>query len=230
MARCSPCPEPKAALAPTRCRSRLLQCTRWTTDEDALLRRLVGDSPNWSAISSHFPGRSTKQVIAHWSKVADPVIVRGSWTAAEDEAVVQWVTDHGAAKWTGLAALLPGRISKQCRERWFNHLDPAVNKSPWTAAEDHILITALRQLGSKWAEISKLLPGRTDNAVKNRWNSTLKRRSNPDLIDVQAHGGCISEALLKRPALLKITVDQNGVPDTLSQAMPVGELAGDSNK
>ena len=78
----------------------------------------------------------------------------------EDDLVVQLVHRYGPKKWTLIAKHLNGRIGKQCRERWHNHLDPNINKSPWTEEEDRLLAQAHDQFGNQWAKIAKLLPGR----------------------------------------------------------------------
>ena len=72
-------------------------------------------------------------------------------------------------KWSDIAKRLPGRIGEQIKERWINNLDPEVRKGVWTEAEMTILRDSQKELGNKWSDIAKRIPGRSENSVKNRW-------------------------------------------------------------
>jgi hypothetical protein len=121
---------------------------------------------------------------------------KNAWTPEEDAILTRVVAQEGAGHWTKVAAHLPHRMGRQCRERWFNHLAPDVKKGYWTAEEDRLILDAVREHGTKWSTIQKKLPGRSDNSIKNRYYSAIrkaqrleKRSSSGDPLSAGGEGG-----------------------------------------
>lgn len=97
------------------------------------------------------------------------------WSPKEDKILETEVSKLGEKAWSEIAAKLPGRVGKQCRDRWRNHLCPEVKKGSWTEKEDQLLFEYREKLGNQWAEIAKHIPGRTDLSVKNRFYSYRRK-------------------------------------------------------
>ena len=93
------------------------------------------------------------------------------WTREQDDKLLASVHCHGPQRWAVVSSKVDGRTSKQCRERWHNHLNPEINNNPWTETEDDTIMYSYQLIGPKWATIAKKLYGRTDHAVKKRFNA-----------------------------------------------------------
>jgi len=145
----------------------------WTEIEDKMLHEAIRihGPQNWKEIARHVPGKNHTQCSHRWQKVLHPGLIKGPWSVEEDNIILEQVRVHGTSNWTTVAAALPGRNGKQCRERYINHLDPNVKKGPWSEEELHTLVDMQSRIGNKWSQIAKHIPGRTDNACKNQFHA-----------------------------------------------------------
>ncbi|TKY73753.1 myb proto-oncogene protein [Spatholobus suberectus] len=113
---------------------------------------------------------------------------KGAWTKEEDERLINYIKVHGEGCWRSLpkaAGLL--RCGKSCRLRWINYLRPDLKRGNFTEDEDELIINLHSLLGNKWSLIAARLPGRTDNEIKNYWNTHIKRKLYSRGIDPQTH-------------------------------------------
>ncbi|KAF8726313.1 hypothetical protein HU200_019774 [Digitaria exilis] len=118
---------------------------------------------------------------------------KGAWTKEEDQRLVAYIRAHGEGCWRSLpkaAGLL--RCGKSCRLRWINYLRPDLKRGNFTEEEDDLIITLHQILGNKWSLIAGRLPGRTDNEIKNYWNTHIKRKLLARGIDPKTHRQLIS--------------------------------------
>jgi hypothetical protein len=143
------------------------------------------DTPHWWELAPLFPDKTSAQLIRRMKRMTNPRRRLQTWIRSQDELIINWVQMNGPTKWSHLVQLLPGRTAKQCWGRWHTQLDPNLKRGKWQTEEDAIIEQLHRLWGNQWSRIARFLPGRNDNAVKNRWNSNLRHcltRLHPGLL------------------------------------------------
>jgi hypothetical protein len=125
------------------------------------------------------------------------------WAPNEDETITSFVDAQGPRRWRELAALLPGRTAKQCRDRWHNQLQLRASRGSWTADEDEMLAELFARFGPRWAKIAESLPRHSHESVKNRWFSTRQGRlhtpASPEKPRTARHVSAPTDTVLRPP-------------------------------
>ena len=161
---------------------------RWSKEEDKRLRDKLASNLegglfktsiniDWEDVSKYVGGRRNATMCENrWCQMANQPGKGLAFSDAEDLALKNMVTQEGLTKWSEIATRLgTGRVGKQCRERWYNHLDPTLKKStPWSAEEEGLLFSQQEKIGNQWKEISHMIPGRSENDCKNKFNTTMR--------------------------------------------------------
>ncbi|XP_062186401.1 transcription factor MYB124-like [Phragmites australis] len=166
----------------------------------------MATGPDLSASSSAAPDAATAAAAKK-----DRHIV--SWSDEEDGVLRAQIAIHGTDNWTIIAAQFKDKTARQCRRRWYNYLNSECKKGGWSREEDMLLCEAQKVLGNRWTEIAKVVSGRTDNAVKNRFSTLCKRRVKDEEL-FQENGAPCSNANAKR-ILTQTGCLTPGVPGSL---------------
>ncbi|KAB5529089.1 hypothetical protein DKX38_019170 [Salix brachista] len=113
---------------------------------------------------------------------------KGLWSPEEDEKLLNYITKHGLGCWSSVPKLAGlQRCGKSCRLRWINYLRPDLKRGAFSQQEENLIIELHAVLGNRWSQIAAQLPGRTDNEIKNLWNSCIKKKLRQRGIDPNTH-------------------------------------------
>ncbi|XP_057436690.1 MYB-like transcription factor 4 [Lotus japonicus] len=154
---------------------------------------------------------------------------KGAWTKEEDDRLIAYIRAHGEGCWRSLpksAGLL--RCGKSCRLRWINYLRPDLKRGNFTPQEDELIIKLHSLLGNKWSLIAGRLAGRTDNEIKNYWNTHIRRKLLSRGIDPATHRPLNQEQSELAPAATTTTISFKQDEDHEDNKTVFGEINKDS--
>jgi hypothetical protein len=170
----------------------------WSKDDDSRLTEIMKKYKNprdWEPIANeHGMGKSAKECHERWIRYLKPGVRKGQWTDHEDAIVIETVgtsTEQPFTRWSDLAQRLPGRVGKQIRDRWVNHLNPNINHLPFSREDDMLLWDGHTKLGKRWVEISSKFfnCSRSENHIKNRWYSASFKKFITNEFGAEAYSG-----------------------------------------
>mmetsp|Transcript_27363 Transcript_27363/g.40398 ORF Transcript_27363/g.40398 Transcript_27363/m.40398 type:complete len:986 (-) Transcript_27363:148-3105(-) len=170
----------------------------WTKDDDVRLTEVMKKYKNprdWEPVAKeHGRGKSAKECHERWIRYLKPGVRKGQWQDHEDVIVVEAVTsstEQPFTRWSDLAQRLPGRVGKQIRDRWVNHLNPNINHLPFSREDDLLLWDGHKKLGKRWVEISTKYfnSTRSENHIKNRWYSASFKKFISNEFGPEAYNG-----------------------------------------
>jgi hypothetical protein len=170
----------------------------WSKEEDDHLTEVMKRFKNpkdWEPVAKeHGFNKTAKECHERWIRYLKPGVRKGQWTDHEDAIVVEAVSSSAEqpfTRWSDLAQKLPGRVGKQIRDRWVNHLNPNINHMPFSKEDDLLLWEGHKQLGKRWVEISTKFfnSSRSENHIKNRWYSASFKKFISNEFGPNAHSG-----------------------------------------
>ena len=170
----------------------------WSKDDDNRLTDIMKKHKNprdWEPISKELGrGKNAKECHERWIRYLKPGVRKGQWTDQEDAIVIEAVTSSAEqpfTRWSDLAQQLPGRVGKQIRDRWVNHLNPNINHLPFSREDDLNLWNGHKKLGKRWVEISTKYfdSNRSENHIKNRWYSASFKKFITNEFGADAYSG-----------------------------------------
>ncbi|CAD5322724.1 unnamed protein product [Arabidopsis thaliana] len=145
--------------------------TATADSDDGMHSSIHNESPAPDSISNGCRSRGKRSVLK-----------KGPWTSTEDGILIDYVKKHGEGNWNAVQKHTSlARCGKSCRLRWANHLRPNLKKGAFSQEEEQLIVEMHAKMGNKWAQMAEHLPGRTDNEIKNYWNTRIKRRQRAGL-------------------------------------------------
>ncbi|CAN8259751.1 unnamed protein product [Cochlearia groenlandica] len=145
--------------------------TTTAESDDGMHSSIHNDSPAPDSIGNSYRSRGRGNVLK-----------KGPWTSTEDGILINYIKTHGEGNWNAVQKHTSlARCGKSCRLRWANHLRPNLKKGAFSQEEEQLIVEMHAKMGNKWAQMAEHLPGRTDNEIKNYWNTRIKRRQRAGL-------------------------------------------------